>query len=193
MDNPNLVFRPLPVLGIDGQVVQVASGFRHTLVLVNGGRVFVFGFNRNGRLGILSSHAKLDVAVRLPFPSGVRVAQVSCGYGHSAAVTEDGVLYTWGHAGDGALGLGDVKAGSVDEPAKVTGISGVVASVSCGGSHTLVLTVAGVLYGAGSAEALGPRLGGNVFQSWEEAGEISLARAGGKCCLAGECSWLVVS
>ncbi len=185
VDSPNLVIRPVPVLGLEGSVALVASGFRHSLFLTEGGRVFVCGFNRNGRLGLLSTTAKLDVAVPLQFPAPIRLVAVSCGYGHSAAVAADGRLFVWGHAADGALGLGDLKTASVDSPAPVTeGIAGAVASVSCGGSHTLALTVAGVLYGAGSVEALGPALAGPSFKSWEEAGEISLAKAGGKCCIA---------
>jgi len=49
--------------------------------------------------------------------------------------------------------------------------------------QTLALTVAGVLYASGASAAVGPSLGGCEFKSWEEAGEVSLARAHGKCCL----------
>lgn len=35
------------------------------------------------------------------------VKSVSCGFQHTACVTEDGEVYTWGHGKNGALGHGD--------------------------------------------------------------------------------------
>ena len=40
---------------------------------------------------------------------GVRVAQVACGWRHSAAVDDQGRLYVWGWGRWGQLGLGDCK------------------------------------------------------------------------------------
>jgi alpha-tubulin suppressor-like RCC1 family protein len=163
--------------------VHVASGFRHTLVVCEGGNVFVFGFNRNGRLGIISTLEKLDVAVRVPFPTSVRILKVGCGYGHSAAVAEDGSLFTWGHVADGALGLGDVASAVVDRPTRVESIGGPVVHVSCGGVHTLAITLAGILFCSGSRDGLGTDLAGKVFRSWDDQGEITMAQAGGKYCV----------
>ncbi len=160
--------------------MQVSSGFRHTMVLLDSGQVFVFGFNRHGRLGLPLQEPKLVSPLRLPFP--VRIAHVACGFGHSAAVSQDGALFVWGHAGDGALGLGSITP-DVTSPTQVKSVKAPFANVSCGGSQTLVLTVAGVLYCAGSADSLGPQLAGVEFKSWEDEGEVTLAVAAGKCCM----------
>ncbi len=158
----------------------MSSGFRHTMVLLDTGEVFVFGFNRHGRLGLALQTEKLVSSLRLPFP--VKIAKVACGFGHSAAISREGVLYVWGHAGDGALGLGFVTP-DVTSPTVVTSIKTPLSDVSCGGSQTLALTVAGVLYCAGAENALGPDLAGTVFKSWEDEGEVTLVRAWSKSCM----------
>ncbi len=38
---------------------------------------------------------------------GKHVREVSCGSGHSAAITTNGELYTWGQGDHGRLGHGD--------------------------------------------------------------------------------------
>ena len=62
---------------------------------------------------------------------------ISAGYRHSAAVTSDGLLYTWGEGEYGRLGTGDGQSRYL--PALVKDLSN-VGSVSCGGSHTLALS-----------------------------------------------------
>jgi alpha-tubulin suppressor-like RCC1 family protein len=78
---------PQFVPGIEGEITFVSSGFRHTLVLA-GGRVYVFGFSRHGRLGLLETKAmeKLSSPTLLPFP--IVVTSVAAGFGHSAAVDQ---------------------------------------------------------------------------------------------------------
>lgn len=59
---------------------------------------------------------------------------LSCGAMHTAALTYEGRLYTWGCNDDGALGRG----GPENLPGLVLGV-GAVNSVSTGDSHTLAL------------------------------------------------------
>ena len=57
--------------------------------------------------------------------SGKVVVFISAGYRHSAAVTDDGSLYTWGEGDFGRLGHGDSQSRFLPTRVKV--------SVSCGG------------------------------------------------------------
>ena len=88
-------------------------------------------------------------------PLGVEVAGagairgVSCGGLHTAMVTEDGRLYTWGDGRKGELGHNHDPT-SKQTPRIVESLEHVfVAAVSCGGSHTLALTDNGALYSFG--------------------------------------------
>lgn len=59
------------------------------------------------------------------------------GYRHSAAITEDGKLYTWGEGDHGRLGHGDGNGRQI--PTLVHSLND-VGSVACGSSHTLVVS-----------------------------------------------------
>jgi alpha-tubulin suppressor-like RCC1 family protein len=56
-------------------------------------------------------------------------AQVSCGFGHTAVLTEAGRVYTFGCGEDGQLGLGDYQ--DVREPRCVRALTGGVL-LTCG-------------------------------------------------------------
>lgn len=99
-------------------------------------QVYSWGVGEHGKLG----HGT-TLSQRRPKPVmgglyGKRVSQVSAGHNHSAAVTEDHLLFTWGEGDHGRLGLGDLRARHT--PTLVGELSDVRA-VSCGESHTLVL------------------------------------------------------
>ncbi|TMW64594.1 hypothetical protein Poli38472_011474 [Pythium oligandrum] len=106
----------------------------------------------------------------LPLPAR-RVIYVSCGYRHTALISSDRQLYTFGYGECGRLGHGDEEP--VDVPKRVeffadlrnTTARSSVAQVSCGREHTLTVLQNGDVYGFGWAEAgrLGTGESGSVF------------------------------
>ena len=82
------------------------------MALTSDGQIFTWGSNQHGQLGLDSAdalpsgtHRVLNPqVVRLP---GVRFIDVRAGGYHTAALTEDGRLFTLGRNDDGQLGLGD--------------------------------------------------------------------------------------
>lgn len=74
--------------------------------------------------------------------------QVACGDHHSAALSADGRLFTWGRGKYGQLGHGHYN--NLSKPKLVTALRGLhIVQVACGGDHTLVITREGVLYSWG--------------------------------------------
>lgn len=67
----------------------------------------------------------------------MKVVKISCGHYHTAAITQDGSLYTWGFGKDGALGHGSQSSQFLSKLVDHFGIYNLpVISVSCGLNHT---------------------------------------------------------
>ena len=94
-----------------GQVVMAACGDVHTLVVTQDGGLWACGFGGWGQLG-LNDYENRRVFERLEGTTGAafggaRVVAAAAGDKHSAAVTEDGALWTWGWDYYGQLGHDD--------------------------------------------------------------------------------------
>ncbi|XP_041666433.1 probable E3 ubiquitin-protein ligase HERC1 isoform X2 [Cheilinus undulatus] len=108
----------------------------HTLAITVEGEVFSWGDGEYGKLGHGNSATqKYPKIIQGPLLGKVVVC-VSAGYRHSAAVTNDGELYTWGEGDFGRLGHSDSQSRNV--PTLVKDISG-VGQVACGSSHTIAV------------------------------------------------------
>ena len=71
---------------------------------------------------------------------------VACGFKHTACITEDGELWTWGEGRHGQLGHSDFK--SYGEPKKLE-LSVKVEKVLCGANHTIFMDSDRKLYAFG--------------------------------------------
>ncbi|PHJ15438.1 regulator of chromosome condensation repeat-containing protein, partial [Cystoisospora suis] len=107
----------------------------------------------------------------LPTPihalENLNVTNLSCGAHHSACVTSDGVLYTWGGSAFGKLGLGPNKSrgrGSQLLPKHVGGPlrKKAVVCVSLGSQHSACTTADGELYTWGQGRRLGHEVQGET-------------------------------
>uniref|UniRef100_A0A3P8TEP7 Uncharacterized protein n=1 Tax=Amphiprion percula TaxID=161767 RepID=A0A3P8TEP7_AMPPE len=76
----------------------------------------------------------------------------SCGQDHSLALCASGHVFSWGAGEDGQLGLGHGKAVTLQyTPVLVCALSGVaVTQISAGATHTLFLTLSGLVYCCGA-------------------------------------------
>ncbi|XP_053334016.1 probable E3 ubiquitin-protein ligase HERC1 isoform X3 [Clarias gariepinus] len=127
----------------------------HTLAVTLEGEVFSWGDGDYGKLGHGNSATqKYPKIIQGPLLGKVVVC-VSAGYRHSAAVTNDGELYTWGEGDFGRLGHSDSHSRNV--PTLVKDISG-VGQAACGSSHTVAVAQDGRVvwsFGGGDNGKLG--------------------------------------
>ncbi|CAG5121445.1 unnamed protein product, partial [Candidula unifasciata] len=134
---------------VPAHYTMLSAGSDSSMALTEDGRLFVWGGNEDGKLGLGEDIPSSSVPEHLEFDHPV--VCVSCGYYHTAVVTGDGKLYTMGESDGGKLGLpADVKNTKV--PNHVTAIPDPVKWVACGSSHTIALTEFGEVYVFGEGE-----------------------------------------
>jgi len=151
---------PVQVLGSGGvgfltDVTTVTAGGWHTAALKNDGTVWAWGWNTNGQLGDNTTTDRYT-PVQVLGPGGVGfltdVTTVTAGGCHTAALKEDGTVWTWGANWNGQLG--DNTTTTRHTPVQVLGPGGVgvltgVKTVVEGYSHTVALKEDGTVWAWG--------------------------------------------
>ncbi|XP_007026937.2 PREDICTED: ultraviolet-B receptor UVR8 isoform X2 [Theobroma cacao] len=133
------LLKPTCVSSFSGiQVLGVAAGLWHTVCIAVDGQVYAFGGNQFGQLGTGAEQAEtsprqLDAASL----EGKHAKMVSCGARHSAILTDDGRVLSWGWNKYGQLGLGDTIDRNTPAPVPIDGC--LPKNVACGWWHTLLL------------------------------------------------------
>ena len=142
----SLFLEPRPAAdGIRGEdLADIQCGNENALFLMKDGTVYTCGTYSRGTQGL----GQLSTAVQTPrqIPGLERIVQISCGFGHNAALDADGHVWVWGRNDLGQLGLGDRTARNVPVMLPLEGIT----AVNCGGKFTLAQDRDGTLWGWGT-------------------------------------------
>jgi RCC1 and BTB domain-containing protein len=120
------------------RVVELSACGFHTGCLTEAKELFTWGEGKFGRLGHnceRNCHTPRLVETLI----GKNPCRISCGGFHTAAVTEDGNLYTFGGGEHGQLGHNDRM--NKLKPTIVQALDGVfISQITCGWSHSVALT-----------------------------------------------------
>lgn len=148
----------------------------HSLVLLTDGTILSFGDNDSGQLGRKERPgAKHKVEALKVDPSHFKnsagdtepVSTIAAGWNHCAAVTQSGLLFTWGGGRSLGAGLGHSKG--LDLPALVEefpkGCSPKFTHVRCGDSFTIALSKNGQLWAMGMPDYGKLGVGGGGMES----------------------------
>ncbi|XP_051503790.1 probable E3 ubiquitin-protein ligase HERC4 isoform X3 [Myxocyprinus asiaticus] len=131
---------------------QISAGGAHSFGLTLSGAVFGWGRNKFGQLGLNDNDDRYFPALLKTLRSQ-RVVYVCCGEDHTAALTKEGGVFTFGAGGYGQLGHNTTN--HEVNPRKVFELMGnVVAQIACGRQHTLAF-----IPSSGKIDSFG--LGGN--------------------------------
>ena len=123
-----------PLLGKD--IIAMSCGREHTIAVTDEGEVYSWGTGAGGRLGNGKERNRFT-PLAIAGLRGRYVNQVSCGEAHSAAISGNGVLFTWGRGEYGQLGYEEQKQLVPQEVDSAPWDSKQVAQVSCGRNFTL--------------------------------------------------------
>lgn len=169
--------------------VLVACGADHSLVLDAAGRVFAFGENSKGQLG-LGNRRSTSIPTHMKLTGGVLAVQVACGGAHSLVLGESGRVFGFGGNEHGQLGLLDASD-QISPTSIVLGVPRSITRVCCGFSHSMLVTASGQAWSLGGkfedSKANDPipprRLGGEM-----RGAEVVAVAAGGEhsLCLAAD-------
>jgi alpha-tubulin suppressor-like RCC1 family protein len=130
----------------DEVIISIDGGAFHSLVATSLGNVYGWGASDQGQLGLSSNLWSRDgQAKEITRPRLIhelldnKIQQVACGAFHSAVVTTDGHILTFGYGDYGQLGQGSVE--SSKSPTLVAGnlVDKVAIQVDCGSWHTVAL------------------------------------------------------
>ncbi|XP_058089618.1 ultraviolet-B receptor UVR8 isoform X5 [Magnolia sinica] len=143
---------------LDGfHIKMVSLGSEHSFAITDEGDALSWGAGGSGRLGhghqsgilgFLRSSSEYTPRL-IKNLEGVKVTKIAVGLLHSACISEQGSVFTFGERTMGRLGFGE--ANNATSPSIISEIP-LSQGVSCGGYHTCVITGEGELYTWGSNE-----------------------------------------
>lgn len=147
-----LFLEPLEMLASETDICQIDSGKDFSLALTESdGIVFAWGKNEKGQCGT-GSGLSVEMYAMEPMPvpiegllEGRKVAKMSAGHTHAAALTDKGELFVWG------LGINH-------QPELITDLVHTnIVDVKCGNGYTVALDDEGKIYtfGTGKTGVLG--------------------------------------
>jgi len=122
------------------EIIELSTGPDHVAAVSSTGKLYTWGYGSNGRLGH-GVEADVFVPTQVEALSDEKIVHAACGGHHTAAVTDIGMLYTFGWNHYGQLGHGPVGINDCTMvPMIVEGLkTHCVVQVSCGEQHTIAL------------------------------------------------------
>ena len=139
------------------RIVKVSNGSYHSFGLTSDGRIYAWGRNTSGELGIGTTLARSNVPIAVKTTGtpmdGKVVKQVEGGGryegSHSIALASDGTVYTWGFNQYGQLGDNTTTNSRSPIAVQVAGtpLAGkTIVQIAAGANHNMVLTSDGAVY-----------------------------------------------
>jgi len=131
-------------------ITGITSGGAHVLALDSDGKVYSWGGNYSGQLGI-GDNTNSNVPVIVDASdvlSGKTLTTIAAGYQHSLAVDSDGNVYSWGKNSSGQLGNGNTTDNNIPVQVNSSGsLSGkTIIAIATGKYHSIALDSEGGIY-----------------------------------------------
>ena len=134
------------------KVIKVAAGERHSAAITESGKLYMWGLNNNGQLGLGDTTQRNIPTLVDPAKFGnEKIVDVGLGgwstNGHTIALTETGKVYAWGLNGYGQLGINNTT--NQTNPVLIAQSrfnNEKVVKITVGAAHSGCITETGKLY-----------------------------------------------
>ena len=146
-----------PIYALDDEdmpladVIAIASGTNHVLVLTEENELWAWGKNENGQLAN-NNPTSFNRPIRITGLPSNRIVQIVAGDAHSMVLLDNGEIWSWGDNAFGQLGIGNIV--SSINPTRVIQDNGDpltnIVSVAAGSFHSLALSNDGYIWAFGS-------------------------------------------
>jgi alpha-tubulin suppressor-like RCC1 family protein len=134
-------------------VIAIASGTNHVLMLTEENELWAWGQNENGQLAN-NNPVSFNRPLRITGLPSNRIVQIAAGDSHSMVLLDNGEIWSWGDNAFGQLGIGNVVSTMI--PTVVIQDNGNpltnIVSISAGSFHTLALSNDGYIWAFGDNE-----------------------------------------
>jgi alpha-tubulin suppressor-like RCC1 family protein len=192
--SPNMVLTPVPVVGLQGGVVQVAAGDAHACALTSAGAVFCWGQNAAGQLG---DGTRITRTAPVPVVGlGSGITAIAAGGAFTCAMTSAGGVKCWGDNTYDQLGVDTLGVRQL-APVDVVGLTGPATSITAGADFACVTIQWGyaMCWGNNSFGAIGdgqvsapraptqvptPEIVGSIAAGRKHTCAITLAQSGAR-------------
>jgi len=134
---------------------HISAGRAHSLAIADDGRLFAWGLNSNGQLGLPSTVTIQNTPRHVG--GNLRFSAISAGGYHSLALDKNGNLYSFGLGTQGQLASGVNFSRNT-----ITRVQGMAfSSIEAGHAHSFAITTDGRLFASGNNNAGQLGIGGN--------------------------------
>ncbi|CAK8671852.1 unnamed protein product [Clavelina lepadiformis] len=129
-------------------VVAVSAGGGHFFAIDNNGRLYAWGLNLHGQLGLKDS-SSFSVPKLVKFSTSPKIVMVACGQEHSLFLCSNGTVMSTGNNKYGQLGLG-ANHENISEAMPMVSLQGIpFLQIAAGYWHSFALTASGTVFGWG--------------------------------------------
>jgi alpha-tubulin suppressor-like RCC1 family protein len=128
-------------VGADTDWLTTSAGRNHVVGIKTNGTMWAWGRNSSGQLGAgLTTSSAGNRSSPVQVGSGITGDwwKVDCGYFHTIALSNAGLLWAWGASGNGRLGVSTIT--NISSPVQIgSGITASWIQISCGGQHNMAI------------------------------------------------------
>jgi len=157
----------------DKHIVKIACGPFHALFLEENGMIWACGENRDAQLGLegvrSGGYVYRPSLIEWFQKHAIKIVDISCGVSHNLALSEDGLVYSWGLNSYGECGQGEDVVYQT-RPHLIRALSEYrIVEIKCGAFHSYVKDHENryFLFGANELNQCGLKRGGDVDDDHE--------------------------